>query len=99
MTVNIKDVVITMNEAQSRSLEDDKKKLVQLATALISATEALNTYATEAAESYEEFGLTKSGLVAYAKAQAKTGSVSGEVSKLEAKIEEFEFLDNTEKEV
>lgn len=91
--VNIKDVVINMTSAQKRSLEDDKKKLVQLATALISATEALNTFAGDVAESYQEFGVTKSGLTSFAKAKAKTGSVLSELSKLDAKREELEFLD------
>lgn len=91
--VNIKDVVVTMNDAEKRSLAEDKKKLVQLATALQSANEALNSYATESAESFKGFGLTKAGLLAYAKSTAKSGTVSGEVAKFESKIEELQFLE------
>lgn len=90
--MNIKDVVATLTEAQQRTLNDDKKKLVDLATVLQSSTTALNIYATDVAESFKEFGITKTGLLTYAKAQAKLGSVDGEVEKLNSKIEELQFL-------
>lgn len=90
--MNIKDVTATLSEAEKRTLESDKKKLVDLATVLQSSTTALNDYATDVAESFKEFGITKTGLLTYAKAQAKMGSVEGEVEKLNSKIEELQFL-------
>lgn len=92
MSVSIKDVVINMNEAQKRTLEDDKKKLQELATVYLAANNALNDYATCAADSFKEFGLTKSGLIKYAKAMVNKGGVSEEVHKLENAAEELEFL-------
>ena len=91
--VNISDVVVTMNEAEKRSLEDDKKRLIDLATKAQAATQAFNDLAGDVAESFKEFGLTKTGLSSYAKSKAKTGTISGEVTKLEIKIEELQFLD------
>lgn len=96
--MNIRDVVVTMTEAESRTLNDDKKKLVDLATVLQSSTTALNDYATDVAESFKDFGITKTGLLTYAKAQAKMGSVEGEVEKLNSKIEELQFLAGKDKE-
>lgn len=93
MTVNIKDVIITMTPAQQRTLDEDKKKLLDLALQAQAADTAFKDFAGDVAETFEDFGITKSGLVNFAKAKAKTGSVNGEVEKLESKIEEFQFLD------
>ncbi len=89
--VNIQDVVITMTDAQKRTLIEDRKKAVQLATQMQAATEMFNEHCKEVAESFADFGITASGLKSYAKAAAKS-NVEGELAKLEAKIEELNFI-------
>jgi purine-nucleoside phosphorylase len=89
--VNIKDVVITMSAAQKRSLIEDRKKAVQLATQMQAATDMFNEHCKEVAESFADFGITASGLKTYAKAAAKS-NVEGALAKLEAQIEELTFI-------
>ena len=89
--VNIKDVVITMTDAQKRSLIEDRKKAVQLATQMQAATDMFNEHCKEVAESFADFGVTASGLKTYAKAAAKS-NVEGALTKLEAQIEELNFI-------
>lgn len=89
--VNIRDVVITMSDAQKRSLVEDRKKAVQLATQMQAATEMFNDHCKDVAESFADFGITAAGLKTYAKAKSKE-NVGGEVAKLLAKIEELNFI-------
>lgn len=90
MTINIKDVIITMTDTEKRTFNDDRKKLVDLAIQMQASTEAFNNYASEVGESFKDFGTTPAGLKTYAKAKE---NVSGELAKLEAKIEELQFLE------
>lgn len=92
MTINIKDTIITMTDAEKRTFNDDRKKLVDLAIQMQASTEAFNSYANEVGESFKDFGITPTGLKTYARAKAKE-NVSGELAKLEAKIEELQFLE------
>ena len=92
MTINIKDIVITMTDAEKRTFKEDRERLVKLAVNLLAATDAFNEQAKDVAESFKDFGITSAGLKSYAKAKAKE-DVSGELAKLEAKIEELQFLE------
>lgn len=95
MTINIKDVVVTMTDAQKRTLQEDRKRLVGLAIQLQAATDAFNEQAKEVANVFKEFGITPTGLKTFAKAKAKD-DVAGAINKLEASVEELQFLEGDE---